>query len=185
MRNIIQNALVSLNGVYNEAAIPRFGEYGNPAYGGDEVYMLDALDQALSCSALLIGRMTYELFITNWPKRTDPWADRINAMPKYVFSSTLEKADWNNTTIIRGDVVAEVTKLKQQEGHDLLIYGAGLFAETLLKHHLVDALTLSIFPFVTGQGKQIFRQDDPPALKHVATKSFSRGLLKLTYELQY
>jgi dihydrofolate reductase len=126
------------------------------------------------------------LFITNWPKRTDPWAERINAMPKYVFSSTLEAADWNNTTIIRGDVGAYVTKLKQQEGYDLLVYGPGLLAETLRKHHLVDALTLSIYPFVIGQGgKQIFRQSDSPALKHVATKSFSSGIVKLTYELEY
>jgi dihydrofolate reductase len=105
-------------------------------------------------------------------------------MPKYVFSSTLEKADWNNTTIIRGDVAAEVTKLKQQEGHDLLVYGAGLFAETLRKHHLVDALALSIYPFVIGQGgERIFRQGDSSALKHVATKSYSSGIVKLTYNL--
>lgn len=180
MRHIIENVLVSLDGVYDGAAIARFGDYRD-----DEAYMRDSLNQALSCSALLIGRATYDLFIMNWPKRTDPWADRINAMPKYVFSSTLEQADWNNTTIIRGDVGAYVTKLKQQEGHDLLVYGAGLLAETLRKHHLVDALTLSIFPFVTGQGKQIFRQGDPPALKHLATKSFSRGIVKLTYELEY
>jgi dihydrofolate reductase len=180
MRHIIENALVSLNGVYNEAVIPRFGEYRD-----DEAYMQDALDQALSCEALLIGRMTYELFITNWPKRTDPWANRINAMPKYVFSSTLEKADWNNTTIIRGDVVAEVTKLKQQEGRDLLIYGHGLLAETLLKHHLLDVLDLSIHPLVLGQGKQLFRQGETAALKLVATKSFSRGIVNLTYEPQH
>ena len=106
-------------------------------------------------------------------------------MPKYVFSSTLEKADWNNSTIVRGDVVAEVTKLKQQEGRDLLIYGHGLLAETLLKHHLLDILDLSIHPLVLGQGKQLFRQGETAALRLVATKSFSKGIVKLTYEPQH
>jgi dihydrofolate reductase len=82
-------------------------------------------------------------------------------------------------------VVAEVTKLKQQEGRDLLIYGHGLLAEALLKHHLLDALSLSIFPLVLGQGKQLFRQGETAALRLVATKSFSKGIVKLTYEPQY
>ena len=179
MRNIIEYALVSVDGIYAETDISGFFAYR------DDAYLRDGLGQLLSSDAMLMGRNTYEGFARLWPTYVHPWSDRINAMPKYVFSSTLETADWNNTTIIRGDVGAYVTKLKQQEGHDLLIYGAGLFAKTLRKHHLVDALTLSIFPFVVGQGKQIFRQDDPPALKHVATKSFSRGIVKLTYEPQY
>ncbi|GHO61774.1 pyrimidine reductase [Ktedonobacter sp. SOSP1-52] len=179
MRNIIEYTLVSVDGVYAGAAISRFSEYRD-----DEVYMRDGLDQALACGALLMGRTTYEGFAKIWPRRTDPWADRINAMPKYVFSSTLEKADWNNSTIVRGDVVAEVTKLKQQEGGDLLIYGHGLLAETLFKHHLLDALGLSIFPFVLGQGKQLFRQGETATLRLVATKSFSKGIIKLTYEPQ-
>jgi dihydrofolate reductase len=180
MRKISEYTLVSLDGVYAGAAISRFSESRN-----DEAYMRDGLDQALACSALLMGRTTYEDFARIWPRRTDPWADRINAMPKYVFSSKLEKAEWNNSTIVRGDVVAEVTKLKQQEGRDLLIYGHGLFAETLLKHRLLDALGLSIFPFVLGQGKQLFRQGEPATLRLVATKSFSKGIVKLTYEPQY
>ncbi|GHO62798.1 hypothetical protein KSC_016900 [Ktedonobacter sp. SOSP1-52] len=88
MRTIIEHTLVSLDGVSTGAAIPRFGEYRD-----DEEYNRDRLDQALSCEALLIGRTTYELFAKNFPIRTDPWGERINAMPKYVFSSTLEKAD--------------------------------------------------------------------------------------------
>ena len=147
--------------------------------------MRDGLGQALACGALLMGRTTYEDFAKIWPRRTDPWADRINAMPKYVFSSTLEKADWNNTTIVRGDVVAEVTRLKQQEGGDLLLYGHGLLGETLLKHHLLDELDLSIYPLIVGQGKQFFRQDETATLRLVATKSFSKGIVKLTYEPQH
>jgi len=179
MRNIIEYTLVSLDGIFAGAAISKFAEYRD-----DEAYMRDGLDLALSCDALLMGRTTYEGFIKIWPRRTDPWAERINAMPKYVFSSTLEKADWNNTTIVRGDVVAEVTKLKQQEGRDLLIYGHGLLTGTLLKHHLLDALSFLIYPLVLGQGKQLFQQGETATLKLIATKSFSKGIVKLTYEPQ-
>src|SRR6266851_4845702 len=179
MRKIIEYTLVSVDGVYAGAAISGFAQYR------DDAYLRDGLGQALACDALLMGRTTYESFAAIWPRRTDPWADRINAMPKYVFSSTLEKAEWNNTTIVRGDAVAEVTKLKQQEGRDLLIYGHGLLAETLLKHHLLDVLDLSIHPFILGQGKQFFRQGANTTLRLVATKSFSKGIVKLTYEPQH
>lgn len=179
MRKIIEYTLVSVDGVFAGAAISGFSEYR------DDAYMRDGLGQALACDALLMGRTTYEDFAAIWPRRTDPWADRINAMPKYVFSSTLEKAEWNNTTIVRGDVVAEVTKLKQQEGRDLLIYGHGLLAETLLKHHLLDVLDLSIHPLVVGRGKQLFREEENTTLRFVAAKSFSKGIVKLTYEPRY
>ena len=178
MRNMIEYTLVSLDGVYAGAAISEFSAYR------DEAYMRDGLSQALACDALLMGRTTYEDFAKVWPRRTDPWADRINTMPKYVFSSTLEKADWTNSTIVRGDVVDEVTRLKQREGGDLLIYGHGLLAETLLKHHLLDVLDLSIHPLVVGQGKQFFREGETARLRLVAAKSFSKGIVKLTYEPQ-
>jgi dihydrofolate reductase len=178
MRNMIEYTLVSLDGVYAGAAISEFSAYR------DEAYMRDGLAQALACDALLMGRTTYEDFAKVWPRRTDPWADRINTMPKYVFSSTLEKADWTNSTIVRGDVVDEVTRLKQREGGDLLIYGHGLLAEKLLKHHLLDVLDLSIHPLVVGQGKQFFREGETARLRLVATKSFSKGIVKLTYEPQ-
>lgn len=178
MRNIIEYTLVSLDGVFAGAAISKFSEYR------DEAYMRDGLSQALACDALLMGRNTYESFATIWPRRSDPWADRINAMPKYVFSSTLEEASWNNTSIVQGDVVTEVTRLKQQEGGTLLIYGHGLLGEALLKHRLIDMLDLSIYPLVMGQGKQFFREGESAALRLVATKSFSKGIVKLTYEPQ-
>ena len=97
----------------------------------------------------------------------------------------LEKAEWTNSTIVRGDVVAEVTRLKQQEGRDLLIYGHGLLGETLLKHHLLDVLDLSIHPLVVGQGKQFFREGEKATLRLVVAKNFSKGIVKLTYEPQY
>jgi dihydrofolate reductase len=178
MRKIIEYTLVSVDGIYAEADISGFFEYR------DEAYLRDGLGQLLACDALLLGRTTYQGFAALWPTFNHPWAARINAMPKYVFSSTLENAEWNNTTIVRGDVVAEVTKLKQQEGRDLLVYGRGLFGETLLKHHLLDALDLSIHPLVLGQGKHLFREGETARFRLVAAKSFSKGIVKLTYEPQ-
>jgi dihydrofolate reductase len=179
MRKIIEYTLVSVDGIYAEADISGFFEYR------DDAYLRDGLGQLLSCDAMLMGRTTYQSFAALWPTFNHPWADRINAMPKYVFSSTLEQAEWNNTTIVRGDVVAEVTRLKQQEGRDLLVYGRGLFGETLLKHHLLDVLDLSIHPLVLGQGKQPFREGENARLRLVAVKSFSKGIVKITYEPQY
>jgi dihydrofolate reductase len=179
MRNIIEYTLVSVDGVFTGADISGFFEYR------DEAYMRDGLGQLLACDAMLMGRTTYEGFAKLWPVRAHPWAERINAMPKYVFSSKLEKADWTNTTIVRGDVVAEVTKLKERVGGDLLIYGHGLLAETLLRHHLLDVLDLSIYPLVLGQGKPFFRNGEHATLRLVAAKSFSKGIVKLTYEPQY
>jgi dihydrofolate reductase len=134
---------------------------------------------------MLMGRTTYENFARLWPGRDHPWADRLNAMPKYVFSSKLESANWNNSTIVRGDVVSEVTRLKQQDGGNLLIYGHGLLAETLLGQRLIDAIDLSIYPLVLGRGKLFFRDDQHATLRLVAAKTFARGIVKLTYEPDY
>ena len=179
MRKIIEYTLVSVDGVFAGADISGFFDYR------DDAYLRDGLGQLLACDAMLMGRNTYKRFAKTWPGSTHPWADRINAIQKYVFSSKLEIAEWNNSTIVRGDVVAEVTKLKQQEGRDLLIYGHGLLGETLLKHHLIDVLDLSIHPLVVGQGKQFFREGEHATLRLVAAKSFSKGIVKLTYEPQY
>lgn len=179
MRNIIEYTLISVDGVFAGTDTSAFFEYR------DEAYLRDGLGQLLACDAMLMGRNTYEGFAKLWPGRIHPWAERINTIPKYVFSSTLEKAEWNNTAIVRGDVVAEVTRLKQQEGGDLLIYGHGLLGETLLKHHLLDVLDLSIHPLLLGQGRPFFRQGEIATLRLVAAKSFSKGIVKLTYEPQY
>lgn len=150
----------------------------------DDAYFRDGLSQLSACDAMLMGRTTYESFAKIWPGSTHPWADRLNAMKKYVFSSKLERADWDNSIIIRGDVAAEVTKLKQQEGGDLLVYGHGLLSETLLKRHLLDVLEISIHPIFAGSGKLLFREGENAKMKLITTKSFSK-IVKLTYEPQY
>ena len=112
------------------------------------------------------------------------FAERLNGMPKYVFSSTLETAAWNNSTIVRGDVVAEVSRLKEQDGGNLLVFGHGLLGETLLKHHLLDVLDLEVHPLILGHGGQFLREDLSAPLKLVTTRSFSTGIVRLSYEPQ-
>ena len=124
MRKIIEYTLVSIDGVFEGKYTSIFFDYR------DDAYMRDGLGQLLACDGMLMGRNTYEAFTKLWPGRTHPWADRLNGIQKYVFSSKLEKADWSNSTIVRGDVVAEVTTLKQQEGANLLIY-AIVFSDRL------------------------------------------------------
>ena len=176
MRKIIEHVLVSLDGVLGGTDISGFFGYT------DDAYMRDRLGQLLACDAMLMGRNTYEEFASFWPGLAHPLAGAVNALPKYVFSSKLEHAEWSSSTVVRGDVVAEVSKLKHQEGRDLLIYGHGLLGETLLKQHLLDVLDLSIHPLVLGQGKQFFREGQNATLNLVAARSFSKGIVKLTYE---
>jgi dihydrofolate reductase len=179
VRKLLEYTLVSLDGVFSGEGIGRFFEYR------DDAYVRDGLGQLLACDAMLMGRTTYEAFSRLWPERDHPWAERVNAMPKYVFSSKLESATWNNSTIVRGEVIPEVARLKQQDGGNLLIWGHGLLAETLLRHHLIDVIDLSIHPLVLGRGKLFFRDDQQATLRLVATRTFARGIVKLTYEPEY
>jgi dihydrofolate reductase len=176
MRKIIEYTLVSVDGVFEDPQ-----NWGLRNFQ-DDAYLRDGLGQLLACDAMLMGRHTYEILAKVYPSRTDPWAVRLNAMRKYVFSSTLEDDGWDNSTIVRGDVAAETTKLKQQEGRDLLIWGHGLVAQTLLKQHLIDVLDISIYPVLAGHGKMFFREGHNGGLRLVTAKTFSKGIVKLTYE---
>ena len=120
-----------------------------------------------------MGRGTYEYFAEVMPNQTGPYADAINAIRKYVFSSTLESVDWNNSTIIRGDVVSAVTKLKEEDGGDLMMYGYGRLSRTLLEHHLVDEIRFSVHPVFVGHTLP---------LKLVGTTPSPSGVVALTYE---
>jgi dihydrofolate reductase len=179
MRKIIEHTLVSADGVFENPL-----DWGLQNFQ-DDAYLRDKLGELLACDAMLMGRHTYQIFADLYRSRTDPSAVRLNAMQKYVFSSTLEKADWNNSTIVRGDAAAEVAELKCQGGGDLLIWGHGLLAETLLKHQLLDILDISIHPVVAGNGKPFLREGQKANLRLVTTKTFSKGIVKLTYEPQY
>jgi dihydrofolate reductase len=178
MRKIVEYTLISLDGVFENPQSWGFMNFR------DEAYLQDGLGLLLACDAMLMGRHTYESSARIWPSRSDPWAVRLNAMRKYVFSSKLSAAEWSNCTVVRGDPVSEVKKLKEQEGRDLLIFGHGMFGQTLLKEQLLDRIDLSIHPVIAGRGRLFFREGERAQLKLVATKSFSK-IVKVTYEPQY
>ena len=178
MRKIIEYTLASIAGVVA-------GPQMNLFYGyRDDAYHRDGLGLMLACDAMLMGRTTYEQLAKIWPGRVHPWADRLNAITKYVFSSTLEHADWENSVIVRGAVATEVCKLKQQDVGNLLVFGHGQLTQTLLKARLLDVIDLSIHPLIAGSGGLLFHEDHTTAMKLTATKTFS-NIVKLTYEPQY
>jgi dihydrofolate reductase len=113
-------------------------------------------EEAMAADALLLGRLTYEGFAPVWPHIPGEFGDKFNSMPKYVVSSTLENPEWNNTTVLRGDPVAEAAKLKEQYERDIVVHGSPQLAQALLEHDLVDALHLQVYPVIVGAGKRLF-----------------------------
>jgi dihydrofolate reductase len=143
-----------------------------------------ALDEALRAEAWLLGRRSYEFFGVRWRPRSGELADRLNSMPKYVVSSTLEDPDWNNTTVLKGDVVSEVSKLKQEIDGEIQVPASYRLARTLFEHDLVDELRLVVFPVVLGDGERLFGEpSDKKPLRLVETKTIGDGLAFLTYEV--
>lgn len=118
------------------------------------------LDETMSSDALLLGRVTYDGFAPVWPHVEGEFADKFNAMPKYVVSSTLEDPEWNNTSVLTGDVVEEVTRLKEQHAGDIAVHGSPQLAQTLVEHDLVDELRLMVYPVIVGAGKRSLRRDE-------------------------
>jgi len=133
--------------------------------------------------ALLLGRVTYEGFAAAWPGRKDPdgFADRFNSMPKYVASRTLKKLEWNNSHLIKGELAAEVSKLKKQPGHDIVIHGSPGLIRSLLPHGLIDEYRLLVYPIVLGRGKRLFDEASQAKLKLAESETFSKGVVKLVY----
>jgi dihydrofolate reductase len=182
MRKIIEYCIVSADGVFDD---PDPIQMGARAYQ-DDAYLRDSRGLFEACDAMLFGRSTYEIFakIYSGGGGNPAYAARLNTIRKYVFSSKLETAEWNNSTIVRGDVGAEVAKLKQQDGDNILVLGHGLLCETLLEHRLLDVLDLAILPVLVGHGKPFLREGQAAKLKLASTKVFSK-IVKLTYEPQY
>jgi dihydrofolate reductase len=142
-----------------------------------------ALDEALGAEALLLGRRSYEWLAARWPSRTGELADRLNGLPKYVVSSTLDDPDWNNSTVVKGEVVNEVAKLKQEVDGDIVIPASFQLVHTLMEHDLVDELRLKVFPVVLGTGKRLFAEtSDKRPMRLVDTQSVEGGVTVLTYE---
>jgi dihydrofolate reductase len=155
-------------------------------YGGEDLDAWTKLetDEALGAEALLLGRRSDEWFASRWSSRRGEWADKLNSMPKYVVSSTLERPRWSNATVLSGDVVAEVSKLKQELDGEILVYASYQLARTLIDHDLVDELRLVVFPVVLGAGERLFGETgDMKPLRLVNTRTIGDGLAFLTYEL--
>jgi len=141
------------------------------------------LDETMSSRALLLGRVTYEGFAAAWPSREGELADKLNTMPKYVVSSTLEDPDWTNSTVLEGDVTEEVARLREEVDGDIVVHGSAQLVQALLEHDLVDELRLMVFPVVLGTGKRLFGETtDKKLLRLVDSKVVGDGVAILTYQ---
>jgi dihydrofolate reductase len=140
------------------------------------------LDEAFASEALLLGRVTYEGFAEAWPSRDGEFADKFNNMPKYVISSTLAEPEWNNSTVLRGDLVEEVEKLKREQDGDIVVHGSATLVQALIEHDLVDELRLMVYPVVLGSGKRLFGDtSDGKPLQLVESKVVGDGVSILIY----
>jgi len=183
MRELIVTEFITLDGVIEAPG----GEPTHPHTGwtidfaGPEQFQYK-LNEVRDADALLLGRVTYEGFAEAWPSRDGPFADKMNAMPKYVASTTLTELGWNNSTLLEGDVPAAVAKLKLDDGGPILVAGSATLAHTLIEHELVDEFRLMVFPVVLGSGKRLF-PDSPHkrTLRLVETTQFPSGVVVQHY----
>jgi dihydrofolate reductase len=188
MGKIVISTNVSLDGVVQDPDGEEgfrlggwFGQFG----GKDlEAWRKVSFDEAMGTEALLLGRRSDEWFAARWASRTGEWADRLNSVAKYVVSSTLEAPKWNNSTVLTGDVVQEVSKLKQELAGDIVVYASYQLGRTLIEHDLVDELRLVVFPVVLGSGERLFGEtSDRKPMRLVNTQTIGDGLAFVTYEL--
>ena len=187
MGKIVISTNVSLDGVVQDPDGQEgfrlggwFGRYG----GADlEEWGKVMFEEALGTEALLLGRRTDEWFGSRWSGRPGEWADRLNSLPKYVVSSTVDEARWTNGTVLHGDVIDEVTRLKQQLDGEIVVYASYPLVRTLIEHDLVDELRLFVFPVVLGEGERLFGGNtDLKALRLVRSGTIGDGLTFVTYE---
>jgi dihydrofolate reductase len=186
VRRLVASEFISLDGVMEDPSWTfQFGSEEQEQYKFEELFASDAL---------LLGRVTYEGFASAWPRMMEQYegprraalekfTDRMNNLAKYVVSTTLEDPlEWNNSTMIKGDVAEVVADLKQQPGQDILIGGSGDLVNTLMGHDLIDEYRLMVFPVVVGGGKRLFREGSATrTLKLIATRTFGSGVVVLTY----
>jgi dihydrofolate reductase len=182
---IVVSENVSLDGVVQDPAGDegfRVGGWVGMLKDRDEVNKL-ALDDAESAEALLLGRRSYEWFASKWPSRSGALADRLNGLPKYVVSSTLENPTWNNSTVIKGDVLRQVPKLKEELSGEILILASFQLVHTLVDHDLVDELRVKVYPIVLGTGARLFGEtSDSKPMRLLNSHALSDGVAVLTYE---
>jgi dihydrofolate reductase len=175
MRKLVVTEFLSLDGVMEE---PRW----TFKYWNDEIAKFKG-EESSSSDALLLGRVTYQGFAAAWPQSKDEGADYFNSVRKFVVSETLEEPlEWNNSTLVKDDVVEQITNLKQQDGKDIAVHGSATLVQTLMQHDLVDRYRLLIYPLVVGKGKRLFGEGIPATLKLLESQSFNSGVVALVYE---
>lgn len=175
MRKIVVTEFMSLDGVVEEPA------WTFP-YWNDEIAEFKG-EESPASDALLLGRVTYQGFAAAWPDSEDEGADYFNSVRKYVVSRTLEEPlEWNNSTLIKDNIVDEITNLKQQDGKDITVHGSATLVQTLMQHDLVDLYRLLVYPVVVGKGKRLFQEGIPATLKLLDSQSFGSGVVAIVYE---
>jgi dihydrofolate reductase len=190
MSRVVVSEFLTLDGVMQAPGGSDEDREGGFPHGGWQMpYLDDAAGEAVSkgfeaAGGLLLGRTTYEIFAPYWPNQDGPFAAQLNEMPKYVASTTLEEPlEWNNSSLLKGDVAEAVAGLKEQPGKDLMVIGSGRLAQTLMRHDLVDEYRLQINPIVLGTGKRLFGDEGVKIpLKLVDSKPSSTGVLIVTYQ---
>jgi dihydrofolate reductase len=182
---IVVTEFVSLDGVVEDPGGAEDFKYGGWSFEvsrGDEGDKFK-LDETLSSEALLLGRVTYEGFAKAWPSREGEFADKFNTMPKYVVSSSLEEPEWNNSTVLKGDVAEEIAKLKQEQDGEIVVHGSPRLVQTLLEQDQVDELRLMVFPVVLGTGKRLFGEtSSKKPLRLVDSKVVGDGVVILIFQ---
>jgi dihydrofolate reductase len=183
MGRIVITEFVSLDGVMEDPGGSEDFEHGGWSFEisrgeeGDKFKM----DEALDSDALLLGRRTYEGFAEAWPERSGEFADKFNEMPKYVVSSTLKDPEWNNSTVLQGDLAEAVARLKAEHDGDVVVHGSASLAEALLDQDLVDELRLMVFPVVLGSGRRLFGDSGKKPLELADSKIVGDGVAILVY----
>ncbi|MBZ0282531.1 MAG: dihydrofolate reductase family protein [Anaerolineae bacterium] len=174
MRKLVVTEFLSLDGVMEHPA-------WTAPYWNDEIAKFKG-DETDASDAMLLGRVTYQGFAAAWPESKDEGAPYFNSVRKYVVSTTLDKATWNNSHIIKDNIVTEITKLKQQDGKDIVVHGSATLVQTLMQHDLVDSYRLLVYPVVLGKGTRLFQDGSIATLKLVQSQSISSGVVALVYE---
>jgi len=188
MGKIVISENVTLDGVVQdptgEEGFRHGGWFAQVGSNDREGFYKTALDEVLRAEALLVGRRSYEFLAARWPSRTGELADRMNSIPKYVVSSTLEDPGWNNSTVVKGDVVNEVSNLKERLNGEIVVPASLQLVRTLIEKDLVDELRLMVYPFVLGAGERLFGEtSDKVPLRLVANRTVGDSLPYVTYQV--
>ena len=188
MGKIVISENVSLDGVVQdptgEEGFRHGGWFGQVGDKDREEWAKVEFEETLGAEALLLGRRSDEYFGPRWTGRSGEWADRLNGLPKYVVSSTLVNPEWSNSTVLKGEVVNEVSKLKQELDGEIVVYASRQLVHTLMEHDLVDELRLMVYPFVLGAGERLFGEtSDKKSIRPLYARTVGDSLVYLTYEV--